>query len=255
MPVLPCVTIRMVKRLLLVVSLPMVSWSSRAMFDMVPDTGNLGAATLAAFPTAAGEWSNTSHMATEPAIFDFAGVTPIEIGYAPGVPCGVDELVAYLAPKNALPDYAFNAYLTRMPDVRHYSGIGTSTVAMNFTADSRSTLLSMDRGANYVTRLVRGKTSAAARPASRRKDDSGMDIMNPHAPAAQWLRMGYSQSESAPMDVIDLHRPMGEALALCLIGLIAMIPSMLRHRGEIGGSHTGRRRRPYRDAIPPSPER
>ena len=255
MPVLPCVTIRMVKRLLLVVSLPMVSWSSRAMFDMVPDTGNLGAATLAAFPTAAGEWSNTSHMATEPAIFDFAGVTPIEIGYAPGVPCGVDELVAYLAPKNALPDYAFNAYLTRMPDVRHYSGIGTSTVAMNFTADSRSTLLSMDRGANYVTRLVRGKTSAAARPASRRKDDSGMDIMNPHAPAAQWLRISYSHSESEPTDLIDLHRPMGETLALCLIGLIAMIPSMLRHRGEIGGSHTGRRRRPYRDAIPPSPER
>jgi hypothetical protein len=110
----------------------------------------------------------------------------------------------------------------------------------------------MDRGANYVTRLARGKTSAAVRPASRRKDDSGMDIMNPHAPAAQWLRI---HSEGAPVDVIDLHRPVGEALALCLIGLIAMIPSMLRHRGEIGGSHTGRRRRSYRDSIPPSPER
>src|ERR1039458_7015069 len=49
----------MLERLLLSVSLPLVSWSSHVTFDLVPETGNRGAGTLAAFPTAAGGWSST----------------------------------------------------------------------------------------------------------------------------------------------------------------------------------------------------
>src|ERR1017187_8006970 len=99
----------MLERLLLLVSLPLVSWSSHVTFDLVPETGNPGA-TLAAFPTAAGGWSSTYYddargrliagcnigcasgwpvglrLGAVPATYDFAGVTTIEIGHVPGLP-------------------------------------------------------------------------------------------------------------------------------------------------------------------------
>lgn len=269
----------MVEQLLLLVSLPMVSWSGRVMFDMVPETGNPGSGTLAAFPTAAGGWSNTYYddargrliagsnigcasnrpvglrPAAAPAACDFAGVRTFEIGHVPGLPGGVDELIAYPDPKDGLPAYASSAYLIKMLDSYRYSGIGTSAAVMNFTADSRSRLLSMDRGANYIAQFAGGTNPAAARLASKRKDDSGMEIMSPNALAGQWLRIGYSHGDTAAMDLIDWHRPMGEPLALCLIGVIAIIPSFLRRRGEIGEQRTGRRRRSHRDAIPAAPQR
>jgi hypothetical protein len=262
----------MLERLLLLVSLPLVSWSSHVTFDLVPETGNRGAGTLAAFPTAAGGWSSTYYddargrliagcnigcasgrpvglrLATVPATYEFAGVTTMEIGHVPGLPGGVDGLIADPAP-NGLPGYAFNAYLVKMLDLPQYSGIGTSTAEMDFTADGRNELLSMDSGAHYSARFAGGKNSAAAHQASKWKNDSGMEIMSPNAPASQWLRISYSRSDSAAMDSIDWHRQMGEPLALCLIGIIAMIAYVLRHLGEIGTQHTGRRRKAYRDVT------
>src|ERR1035437_6166202 len=112
----------MLERLLLLVSLPLVSWSGHVTFDLVPETGNPGARILAAFPTAAGGWSSTYYaaargrliagcntgcasgrpvglrLATVSATYDFAGVTTIEIGHVPGLPGGVDELIADAAP-------------------------------------------------------------------------------------------------------------------------------------------------------------
>ena len=254
----------MLERLLLLVSLPLVSWSSHVTFDLVPETGNRGAGTLAAFPTAAGGWSSTYYedargrliagcnigcasgrpvglrLATVPATYEFAGVTTMEIGHVPGLPGGVDGLIADPAP-NGLPGYAFNAYLVKMLDLPQYSGIGTSTAVMDFTADRRNELLSMDSGANYSARVAGGKNSAAAHLASKWKNDSGMEIMSPNAPASQWLRISYSRSDSTAMDSIDWHRPMGEPLALCLIGIVAMIRYVLRYRGEIGTQHTDRK--------------
>src|ERR1039457_3764728 len=127
----------MLERLLLLVSLPLVSWSSNVTFDLVPETGNRGAGTLAAFPTSGGGWSSTYYedapgrliagcnigcasgrpvglrLATVPATYDFAGVTTMEIGHVPGLPGGVDELIADPTP-NGLPADVFNAYLVKI---------------------------------------------------------------------------------------------------------------------------------------------
>jgi hypothetical protein len=126
---------------------------------------------------------------------------------------------------------------------------------MDVPADSRNRVLAIDRGANYFARFAGAKNLAAARLASKWKYESGMDIMEADAPAGQWLRVSYRHAELAKLELVDWHRPMGEPLTLCLIGVIAIIPSMLRRRAEIGGPHAGRRRRPYRNAIPPTPQR
>ena len=79
-----------------------------------------------------------------------------------------------------------------------------------------------------------------------------MEIAIPGAPAGRWLRIGHG--DMAALDAIGRNRletaPGAEQLALCLIGLLAMVPSLLRRRGEIGGKRAGRSRRfhtgPYR---------
>jgi hypothetical protein len=198
-----------------------------------------------------------SPVAIVPEAYDSAGMAAIEIGHVPGFSIASGELVALPALNDDLPAGAFNAYLITMLDSYRHSGIDTSAAVTNFTGVGRTRLLSMDRSANYSGGSANARNAAVARLASKWKDDSGMDIMNPEAPAGQWLRIGHSQSHSdaAAMDLLDWHRPMGEPLALCLIGVIAIIPSLLRRRAEIGGRRSGRRRRSYRHAIPASPQR
>jgi hypothetical protein len=252
-------------RLLLFVSLPMVSWSSRLTFDLVPETGNPDPGVLAAFQAAAAGPTVNSPLLTDaiidlnnsyawdlnrddsitPGTYDFGGVATQEIGNALGFLSRVDELDRYSVPKNGLLPYASTAYLIKMLDLFRYSDLSTSAGALDFTADSRSKFLSVDRGATYIAQFANGKDFGDARQASHWKDGSGLGIMNPSAQAVQWLRI--SHNDIAALDAIGWNTqepaPGPERLALCLIGLLAMVPSMLRRRGEIGERRTGRRRR------------
>jgi hypothetical protein len=195
------------------------------------------------FPGAAGGWSNVY-------------IAAIEIGHVPGFASAADEPIADPALNNGLLACPFDACPGKMPGSYRYSGIDTSAGVSDFTGIGRTRLLS-DRSTNYRGKSSNASNAAVARLASKQKDDSGMDIMKPDAPAGQWLRVGYSQSQNdaAAIDLLDWHRPLGEPLALCLIGVIAIIPSMLRRRVETGGRGSGRRRRSYPHAIPSSTHR
>jgi hypothetical protein len=262
-------------RILLLVSLPMVSWSSHVSIDLLTGMENPCNGTRSVFPGTAGGWPNiyyddaiiplrgeirspaaaASPVATLPAAHDSAGMAVVEIGHVPGFLGAAAELVAGPALNDGPLAYPFHACLANMLDSYRHSGIDTSAAVTDFTSFGRTRLLSMDRSTNQPNRSANASNAAVARLASKRKDDSGMDIMNPDAPAGQWLRVGYSQSHSdaAAIDLLDWHRPMGEPLALCLIGVVAIIPSMLRRRVEIGGRRSGRRRRSQLHAIPASP--
>lgn len=229
-------TIPMLKRLLSLVLLPVVSWSSHITFDLVSRTGDLDSGTLAAFPTTAGG-SNTYY--DDVAIRSGAGIRPPAVtalettGCASGRPAGPGL-------------HASTIYLIKMLDLSPCSGVSTSTAAIDFTADNRRRLLSVDGGAPYTVQFANAKNSAVVRRLSQWKDGSGMELMDPDAPAVKWLRVSSSQSNVAGMDLTGWNGPIGEPLALCLIGVIAMMPSVLRRRGEAGGRRrSGRRRRSH----------
>src|ERR1035438_8281095 len=143
----------MLARLLLFVSLPMVSWSSRVSFMLLPGTENPGTGTRSVFPGTAGGWSNiyydddiiwlgggikppavaVTQVATVPAAHDSARMAAIEICDAPGFWSAADEVVADPALNDGLPACAFNAYLIKMLYSYRYSGINTSVAITDFT--------------------------------------------------------------------------------------------------------------------------
>lgn len=187
-----------------------------------------------------------------PVTYDVVGVTTHESGDALGFLNGVDEPDAYSVPKNGLLRYASTACVIETLNLFRYCGPGTSAGVMDFSADSRSRFLSVDIGITGIAQFANGKKFSDAGQAGHGKDDSGMEIVNPGAPAGRWLRVG--PGDMAALDAIGWNTlekaPGPDRLALCLIGLLAMVPSLLRRRGEIGGKRAGRSRRfhtgPYR---------
>ena len=267
-------TTPMLSRLLLLLSLPMVSWSSRVTFDLVAEVGTPGPRTMSAIPAANGDWSSLScdvatirsgggmkppaaitHATTASQVDHDSGLTAIEIGHTPGLPDAVDEPLAYPAPKNGLLTYASNAYLIGTLDSLRHSGLSASAAAVDFNTGGRSKLLSVDGVTPYVVALAIGHNAPLARKLSGWENGSGMGSMNPNAPATKWLKLGPRHSDAAAMDVISWNMPMGEPLALCLIGLLGIMPSALRRRGEFGERRAPHRRRSSRSRILTSPER
>jgi hypothetical protein len=137
-------------------------------------------------------------------------------------------------------------------DLQRDCGPSTSAGVMDFSADSRSRFLSVDVGFTGIAQFANGKKFSDAGQAGHGKDGSGMEIANPGAPAGRWLRI--RPGDMAALDAIGRNpletAPGPERLALCLIGLLAIVPSLLRRRREIGGERAGRSRRfhtgPYR---------
>src|SRR5674476_1445760 len=71
---------------------------------------------------------------------------------------------------------------------------------MDFSADSRSRFLSVDIGITGIAQFANGKKFSDAGQAGHGKDDSGMEIVNPGAPAGRWLRVG--PGDMAALDAI-----------------------------------------------------
>ena len=260
--------------LLVLVSLPMVPWASHLTFDLVPEAGDLAPGpTVPASVTrppdgvsitrdhtgvtlyfdnnaynidrpfqmtyamALGVPGSVSY-STNPEtdlhsgyVWDFtpddggtlgtdelAGAATREMFHALGFLSGVDQLDTYSVPKNGLPRYASTAYVIEMLDLFRYCGPSTSAGVMDFS----------DAGG-----------------AGHGKSDPGMGSVNPGAAAGPWLRVG--AGGIVPLDAIGrnmLETAAGpDGLALCLIGLVAIVSSLLLRRCEIGGKHAGHSRR------------
>lgn len=260
----------LVVSLLVLVSLPMVPWASRLTFDLVPETGSLDPRALAAFRAAADRW--WSRFYSDVTIHLAAGMKPLP-GGTPGPTASrmiADSYSDVRAPRIADSNLDNNADNIDRPTQRTYAdaralgvlinspyfigaaidlhpdcGSGTSAGLINFSADSRSRFLSVDIGITGIAQFATGKKFSDAGQAGHGKDGSGMEIANPGAPAGRWLRIGHG--DVAALDAIGWNRletaPEPERLTLCLIGLLAMVPSLLRRRGEAGGKHDGRSRR------------
>ena len=208
----------------LCVSVPMVPWASRLRFDPAPCTEHRGPPVPAVLETAAALLS--SGFCQDIAPYSRTGV-PVQYLYRAGA--GSD-----------LPgDYVWDLDADD-------SGSTSSTMAMDFNSDSRITFLAAEKRAICIAHSAGGAEFGGAPPASQRKDAPGTAIANLTTEAGRWLRI--SQSETASGDVIGWNTleggPPQEQLALCLIGLLAIAPSVLRRRGMIGPRNGGRGRRP-----------
>jgi hypothetical protein len=132
----------------------------------------------------------------------------------------------------------------RTPDLSPCDGPGTSSASIDIGAESGRRFLSAERRGSEIARFDRGN-GTAAHPLSSGEKGSRMEIMHPDAPAGRWLRVHSAHIES--LDAIGWDTlgmaPRAEQLTLCFIGLLGIVPSVLRRRGVIGGKHAGHRRR------------
>src|ERR1019366_8924979 len=117
------------------------------------------------------------------------------------------------------------------PDLPPCYGPGTSSARIDIGAESGSRFLSAERRGTEIARFGRGKGSGAY-PLSRGEKGSGMVIMRRDAPGGRWLRVNAANIES--LDAIGWDTlgmaPRTEQLTLCFIGLLGIVPSILRRR-------------------------
>jgi hypothetical protein len=200
----------------------MVPWASRLGFDLKPDTEHRAPPVPAAFETAA-------------ALLSSGFCQEIAPYSRPGIP--VHYLYQAVAGSDLPRDYVWDLDAGG-------SGSTSSTKEMDFNADSRATFLAEEKRAICIAPSA-GGADLGVRPARQWTDASGTGVPNLSTEAGRWLRI--SQSEGASGDVIGWNTLEGglgqEQLALCLIGLLAIAPSVLRRRGAIGGRRRRRGRR------------
>jgi hypothetical protein len=125
-------------------------------------------------------------------------------------------------------------------------GVADSPPANGLDTSSAATDIGVESGRGFL--LAEERATDIARPGRATGASSGVrgwgrETMDPGVPSGRWLRIGHA---AAP-DLIDWNTlglvPGREGLALCLIGLLRIVPSMLRRRGPSGGRRSVRRRR------------
>jgi hypothetical protein len=130
-----------------------------------------------------------------------------------------------------------------MPDLSPGYGPGTSSGRIDIGAESGSRFLAADKRGTEIARFDR-RNGRGAYQSSYGKSGSRIEIMHPAGPAGRWLRA--NRGDLASLDVIGWDTlamaPHTEQLTLCFIGLLAIIPSIVRRRGLFGGKHAARRR-------------
>jgi hypothetical protein len=205
----------LVVSLIVLVSLPMAPWASRITLNVVPETRDLDPRALAAFRAAAGSRVPVIPMNSP---YPIGAATNSQSGY-------VWDL------------YASTAYVVETLNLFPDCGSSTSAGAMDLCADSRSRSFAVDIGVTGGARFANaGKFSAGYG-----KDGSWMEIANPGAPAGRWLRIRHGDMgalNAMSRNWLEMS-PEQERLALCLIGILGIVPSLLRRRGAIGGKRAG----------------
>lgn len=111
---------------------------------------------------------------------------------------------------------------------------GSSASAMGVTATSRRSLLAMDDSVNYVAGFDRGTSRPAVLPIAQM---SAAD--NSLVPREL---IGGGKTDAAAAERIAWGRSISESLALCFVGLLAMIPHIMNRRNGIGDVRKRQRR-------------
>jgi hypothetical protein len=262
----------------------MVPWASRLTNDLVPETGYPAPRVVVLFQAVADRWSGSSYddvtIRLAAGIMPLASGTarsakevpgysansadntklpirttyvnagaisvPVNCPYVTGVTN--DLLSGYVwnfNPADGGARYVSTGYVIEMLELCRYCGPSTSAGLLDFTADSRSRFLSVDSGVTDIAQFGGGKKFSDAGQAGYGKDESGMEIGDPGAPAGRWLRLGIG--DFAALDAIGWNTleksPGADRFALCLIGLLAIVPSLLLRRAEMGRKRSGHCRR------------
>ena len=110
---------------------------------------------------------------------------------------------------------------------------GSSASAMNVTADSRRSLLAMDDSVNSVAGFDRGSRQAALPIGQMNAADN--------SPVPQKL-IGGGNTDAAAVEPVAWGRSTSESVALCFVGLLAMIPHIMNRRNGIGNVRKRSRR-------------
>ena len=130
-----------------------------------------------------------------------------------------------------------------MPDLSPGYGPGTSSGRIDIGAESGRRFLAADKRGTEIARFDRRNGRGAYQP-SHGKMGSRIEIMHPAGSAGRWLRV--KSADRTSLDVIGWDTlgmaPHTEQLTLCFIGVLAIIPSIVRRRGLFGGKHAARRR-------------
>jgi len=129
------------------------------------------------------------------------------------------------------------------PDLCPRYDDGNFSVGIDFGADGGMEFLLEEKRATDIARFG-GRNGAGARLLSRAEKVSKIDTVDPDTPGRRWLRI--SRVELASLDAIGWKTvgmaPRTEQLALCFIGLLGIVHSILRRRGQMGGKPVGRHR-------------
>lgn len=217
---------QMLQRLLLLASLPMVCWCARLTPDFIPDTGSLESRTLV--PYRGGGWSSAY---VEGAVTPYKGGLKMKAAMmlpAPDFASEGDEL--FVAP----PPDSEPAHLAAYQESRLRASSSNPTCsasAMDDTADSRRSLLAMDRSVNYAAGFDRVMVRRVVWPSAQRRD----------APDSALQRMS-AGGEGAVIERIPWNRSIGEPVGLCFLGMLWMIPHILSRCNGIGDVRKRQRR-------------
>lgn len=130
--------------------------------------------------------------------FDFVGVAAHEIGHALGFNSGVDILDGNSTNGRAYSDSTF-AQASPL-DLFRYSLESKNAGAIDFTADTRSKYLSIDRGNTKIADLSTGANFGDGSQASHWLDNAGLGILSPKLAAGSLLQI--SDNDRRALDVM-----------------------------------------------------
>jgi hypothetical protein len=208
----------MLPRLLLFVWLPTVCWCARLTPEFFPETGYLESGTLAAFR--GGGWTS---------VYCDSAARPFD--------GGMKRRAAMMLPDPDFTNESDELWIDPMPDSMLPTASrnpGSSASAMDVTAERRRSLLAMDKSVNYAAGFDRGTSRPAVLPIALMSAAA-------NSPVPRKLIEG-GKTDAAAVEPIAWGRSTSESLALCFVGLLAMIPHIMNRRNGIGDVRKRQRR-------------
>jgi hypothetical protein len=171
---------------------------------------------------------------------DFVGVAIHEVMHAMGFESGVDILDFNSPPNGGLfADDAFNS-VSALDFTRHSNDSLAAGADLDFTADTRAKLYSLDGGATSLISDAwsTGVNHGDGAQASHWRDDAGIGLMDPTAPPAGSL-MVVSDFDLQALDVIGWNRavPVPEPSTIVLAGLATAAAAACRYRRRNAVTH------------------
>jgi len=172
----------------------------------------------------------------DPGAIDFVGVAIHELMHAMGFTSGVDILDINSPPVNGpFPGSAFDPYATGLDFARHSDASLTAGADMDWTADTRTKLYSIDAGTTTI--LTNGWSTGVnfgdGNQASHWKDNLGIGIMDPTSVPAGSANV-VTDNDLQALDVIGWNPvPEPSTFLLAAIGLVSLVAFGRRRRPAV----------------------